>query len=365
MKIKIQGFLYQMHSWAKVNYSIGEALAKLGHEIHLVPTDTDKPCHLPEHLKQYERKIPEGVYDLQFGYTALLNANAYFQNGSKNRFLTWASEFAGRNVLPQGFAKYYRLVDKILAPSTFCKQIFVDGGVPQDHVVVVPHGINLDEPKTAYPLKTKKKYKIGMIIGQPHKRKNIANAFKAFGQAFNKNDDVCLVAKIATQNNLKGASFEINFKEMYNNFKKDFPNHAEIELITDYVENINEIYNACDIIFTMSNCEGYYMVGLEGLNAGKLNIAPRHGGQLDFLNNNNNSLLIDTKIVRAPRDYMYWQPSFFGEMGSPDIEHAIYLLRYSYENYDQIIEKFMPNIIETRNKYTWESAAKQILGLCT
>ena len=352
-----------MHSWAKVNYSIGEALINLGHDVELIPTDADKPCHLPERLKQYERKVPEGMYDLQFGYTALLNANAYFQSGNKNRFLTWAYEYGGKNVLPAGFAKYYKFIDKILAPSNFCKQIFIDGGVPAEVIVAVPHGINLDEPKTVYPLKTKKKYKIGMIIGQPHKRKNLANAFKAFGQAFNKNDDICLVAKIASKNNIKGSSFEINFNEMYNNFKKDFPNHAEIELITDYVENINEIYNACDTIYTLSYTEGWYLPGLEGINAGKLNIAPRYGGQLDFLNDNN-SLLIDIEIVRAPKDHLYWTPSSFAEHSNPNIKHATQLLRQSYEQYDRLMSKFMPNIIETRNKYTWENAAKQILELC-
>lgn len=363
MKIKIQGFLYQNHSWAKVNYSIGEALIALGHEVHLIPTDADKPCHLPERLKQYERKIPEGQYDVQVGYSAMLNANAYWNNGTKNRFLIWSYEYQGQGVLPPGFAKYHKLVDKILAPSTFAKNIFVENGVPQDRVVVVPHGINLDEPKTKYPLKTKKKYKIGMIIGQPHKRKNITNAFKAFGQAFSRSDDICLVAKIAIDNNRKGSAFEIDFKEMYNNFKKDFPNHAEIELITDYVENINEIYNVCDSIYTLSHAECFLMPSLECLNAEKLNIVPRYGGQLDFLNDNN-SLLIDTEIGRAPKDHLYWTPSSFAAHGIPNIKHAAQLLRQSYEQYDLLMEKFMPNIIETRNKYTWESVVKQILSIC-
>ena len=123
------------------------------------------------------------------------------------------------------------------------------------------------------------------------------------------------------------------------------------------------LYNACDSVFTMGNCEGFNMIALEILACNKLNIAPRYGGQIDFLNDNN-SLLIGGKIVRAPREYMYWASSSYAQMFEPSIEEAVSALVKSYKEYDSLIDNFTLNIFETKNKYTWGNVALQIEGIC-
>lgn len=365
MRIKIQQFLFgKSYSWSIVGQNIGRSLINLGHNVEFVSTDGVVDKYVPNDLKPYIKKLPTGKYDAQISYTAMINFHSYLSHGDKNRFGIFAFEFNGKNVLPEGFAKHYKFTDKMLPPSEFCKDVFVNGGVPSDHQVVVPHGINLADydDKEKLPLRTNKKYKIGLIIGQPHGRKNIPGALRAFGEAFTKNDDVCLVAKVLLDNKTDH-QFCIDFISEFKSFKRKYPNHAEIELITGFVPNMIHLYNACDSVFTMSNCEGFYMPGLEIIGCNKLNIAPRYGGQLDFLNDNN-SLLIGGEIVRAPKKYMYWASSSYAEMFKPSIEEAVGALRKSYNEYDELMEKFMPNILETKNKYTWDNVAKQIIELC-
>lgn len=366
VRVKIQQFLFgKNHSWSLVGKNIGRSLLKLGHDVHFVSTDGIDEKYIEEDLKPHIKSEPTGTYDIQISYTAPHNFINYLSSnyGSKNRFGIWAYEFGGF-VLP-GFAKYHTFVDRILPPSNFCKEVFKTNGFPEGKMQVIPHGIHLSDYENVepYKLKTKKKYKIGVVLGQPHLRKNIPGVFETYGRAFKKTDDVCLVLKIALSNK-SDQQFNADFHKIYDNFKHKFKSeHAEVEVITDFIPNMAELYVACDSIFTMTNGEGFYMPGLECLGARKLNICPKYSGQLDFLTDDN-ALLIDTEMVRAPRNYLYWSNQPIGEMGRPSVAQAAELLRKSYEEYDQLMNKFMPSIEETRAKYTWDNAVKTILSLC-
>src|SRR5690606_31517781 len=125
--------------------------------------------------------------------------------------------------------------DQILPPSNFAKQVFIDSGIPDKHMTVIPHGINFEHVETAVPysLKTKKNNKILSVVAQIHRRKNLAGMLDMYGKAFTKNDDVCLVLKI--QDRPPKQAFELSFNQVFKNFKNKFPQHAEIEIIREFV----------------------------------------------------------------------------------------------------------------------------------
>lgn len=378
MKICWFGFLSKNFSWSIVAQNLCREFIKMGHRVDLFSTNGN--LYFPEDLKPYfkgfieenthldgdkyvdliESKLDKN-YDMQLSYTALKNFAHYFIRGDKNRFGIWNYE---TTVLPKSFAKHYKNVDKMLPSSQFSKKIFTDNGIPEDHQVVIPHGIYPDRFKNVekFKLKTNKKYKILVNIAQPHLRKNIPNVFKAYGQAFNRNDDVCLVLKVAKKSP-QAVVDSVPFDEIYRDFCREFKNHAEIEVIDYFINDIESLYIACDIVFSMSHAECFWMPGLEGFGANKLVIAPRYGGQLDFMNEQN-SLLIDGKEIRADLRMQYWEPSPYAKMFYPDVNKAANLLKEAVTNYQDYINKFVPNIQELVPEYTWESAAKKIIKLC-
>lgn len=358
MKVKIQGFLGRNHSWSIVQQNIARALVKRGHDVHLCSTNGYEL--FPEDLRSFIKDKVDSKYDCQISYTAPHNIPIYLGHGRKNRFNIWCYEWP---IIPSYMIKYYGYCDKVLPPSIFAKDCFINSKVPEGKIEVVPHGINLEDfqNKNKYPLKTKKKKIILVCIGQPHKRKAIPDIFKAYFEAFTKNDDVCLVAKIS-KSPIK-QKFEIDPVAVYNTIRSKYKNPAEVELITDHVPNIVELYNASDIVYTLSHCEGYYLPGHEALAAHKLNIAPRYGGQLDFLNDNN-SLLVEGSIVRAPGDYQYWESSLYNQHFQSNIQNAVLKLKQAVFEYDDLMKKFSPNIISTIKNYTWESTVQKIEGLC-
>jgi hypothetical protein len=372
MKVKLTQFLGANHSWAVVGWGISEALVELGHEIHLFSTDGIK--HLPEKLKPYligytelnkPEKIygrtPDSDYDCQISYTAMKNFPYYLSNGSINRFGVWIYEWSGYNILPVGFAKNYKYCDKILSPSNFGKKIYIDSGVPADHVVVIPHGITEKDYRNPnqFELKTNKRFKICSNIAQNHTRKYIPGLLDAYGKAFTKKDDVCLILK--TTFKPAKAPFEISVKDCLNEFYKKYKDHADLIIITDFIDNMADLYNACDAIFTMSHCEGFYFPGLEGLALGKLSIAPNHGGQLDFLNSSN-SLLVEGKEVRADPKSMYWINNNNAKWFQPSIDDAVDKLRFAYQNFESINAKIDKEQI--LKEYNWISITKRIIELC-
>jgi glycosyltransferase involved in cell wall biosynthesis len=360
MKVCFHQFLGQNHSWSIVGQNLARAMVAGGHEVHL--SSTNGYQYFPEDLRPHVKSQLDSNYDLQLSYTAMHNFPRYLSHGNRNRFGIWNYE---TTILPPGFAKYHKFTDCFLPSSNFSRDIFARNGVPTDRMVVVPHGIDLTQFQTSnriYPLKTSKKYKILANIAQPHVRKNLPGLFRAFGQAFTKQDDVCLVAKVV--NKKPGAAFEVSFAEIFETFKKQYPQHAEVEVISNFIPDISELYRACDIVFSMTHAECFWLPGLEAFAAGKVVVVSNYGGQLDFMNSGN-SLLVNGKIVRAPKNMQYWVASPYAEMFEPSIDEAASQLKYAVQHYDELVKSFLPSMQATAAQYTWNATRDQIVNLCT
>lgn len=369
MRIKIQQFLFgKCHSWSVVGQNLGRALIKLGHTVEFISTDGKQDKYIPEDIRIFVRDEPKGEYDCQISYTAPHNWPSLLRWGKKNKFAIWNYEYNNRDVkskmLLPGFGKYAKATSLVLPSSNFTKEVFLNTGVPEDKMRVIPHGINLEDFVTRNPwkLNTKKNKKILLNIAQPHRRKALPLALKAFGKAFTKNDDVVLVAKVFKQNNA-GQQFDVDFNGIFKTFETKFPKHAEVEFVYSYVQNIADIYTACDINYSATYAECWHLPSLEAFAAGIVNVVPRYGGQLDFCSDDN-SLLIDGNVVRAPRDHQYWTFNPFAVHFEIDTDDAAQKLQKAVSDHDSLKNKFAANMQETAAKFTWESAAQKILDLC-
>ncbi len=357
MRICFEQFLGQNHSWAIIGQSLAREFIKKDWEVHLKSTDGIE--HFPKDLLPNLTTKLEPNYDAQISYTCMKNFGTYLSHGSKNRFGIWCYEWPK---IPPGFIKYYKFADKILAPSNFARDIFIENKVPEDRVVTLPHGIDLSlySNEEKYKLKTTASKKILVNIGQPHLRKNIAGMLDAYGRAFNKKDDVCLVAKISSKK--MEHQFDVNINQIMADFKRKYPQHAAIELITNYVPNIVSLYNACDIVYTLSFSECFYLPGLEAFAKNKLVISPRYGGQLDFLNDKN-SLLIDGKLIQAEARMQYWESNIRNTVFSSNLDDAASKLQMAIQDYDKLMTEFKPSMQGIVEKYTWPNVTDKIIEM--
>jgi glycosyltransferase involved in cell wall biosynthesis len=376
VKISWIGFLGKNHSWSIVGQNLTREFIKQGHQVDLFSTNGIKffPDDLKPYLKGYSDevkdnpqrsdlqgllidKVMDKKYDMQLSYTALKNFMYFFNRGDSNKFGIWNYE---TTVLPYGFAKYVNHVDYLLPSSNFSKKVFLDNGIREEKQKIVHHGIHLDRFKSMgkFPLKTKKKYKILANIAQPHVRKNIPGLLNAYGLAFTSSDDVCLVLKIVKNNNA-GVSFDDIFKNWKNNFKS----HGEVEIIDFFIDDIEPLYNACDVVITTTLAECFWMPGLEGFAANKIVVAPRYGGQLDYMNDEN-SILIDGKEIRAPIPMQYWEQSVYAKAFEPDVNICAAKLKDLINNYGDYHKAFSPKMQEILPDFTWDKVSKDIIKLC-
>lgn len=373
MKILIRQFLGKNHSWSVCGWGITKSLIQSGHSVDLF--STDGITHLPNELKpnligyveeqnngKLYGKLPDAKYDCQISYTAMKNFPVYLANGNKNRFGIWCYEWSGKNVLPNGFAKNYKSCDKILAPSNFAKSIFLDSGVPENIIEVIPHGIGEEYTNNStIDLPTKKSFKLLANIAQNHKRKNISGLLEAYGKAFTNKDDVCLFLK--AKDKPSKMPFDVSLNECIKKFKQKYPNHAELKLLSDFIPDISALYRSVDATFTMTHCEGFYFPGLESIVSGKLSIAPNWGGQVDFLNSDN-SLLIDGREERADPTSMYWESKNNAIWFRPSIDDAVEKLRFAKENHDKINKNIESTRQQLYNDYCWINIVNKILKMC-
>lgn len=376
MKILIRQFLGKNHSWAHVGWNLATAFIKKGHRVDLFSTDGIE--HLPAHLRSnligyWEEnhpeklfgRLPDPVYDCQLSYTMMRNFPTYLANGTKNRFGIWSYEWRGPNVLPDGFAKHYKSCDKLLPPSTFSKDGFMESGVPSGAMEVVPHGVSerFITGTDVYPLKTDKKFKVLCCIAQPHERKNIPGILEAWGRAFTNQDDVVLVMKVVQKNATN--PMEVNFSESLKSFKKKYPKHAEILVLKDFIDDISPLFRACNAFLSLSLAECFLIPALEALVSKKITIVSAKGGQSDFCNASN-SLLVPGKDARANPRGMYWNNGSKNNaiVFQPDIDAASELLRQAHREEQILLQKFAPEFEKIRQEYTWDNAAQKVLDLC-
>jgi glycosyltransferase involved in cell wall biosynthesis len=371
MKVSWCGFLGKSHSWSEVAKGISRSIKNQGHEIDLF--STNGIIYLPEDLKQnikgYTLENETDIvgskldtnYDIQLTYTCIKNSH-YLSNGNKNRFLIWCYEFNGKSPLPPGFAKYHNNTDLILPPSQFAREVFLNSGIPDNKMKVIPHGINYKDLQEAIPykFKTNKNTKIGVILGQIHRRKNLTGLLDMYGKAFSSKDDVCLVLKI--QDRPATHVFELNFKDVFADFKNKYPKHAEVEIIREFIPNMYDFYSSCNIVFSASNCESFGMTQLESFVLGLINITPNYGGYLDFLNDQN-SLLIDGKMFNVPANYLYWQQRTGLQAFQPDISDGVDKLRFAVANKEKLLEQYKPYAAKVKENYDWDHITKNILAL--
>jgi glycosyltransferase involved in cell wall biosynthesis len=369
----VKQFLGKSHSWSVTGWGLAGAL-KQNHDVHLFSTNGLEyfPKHLRPNLIGYVNedkplevfgRLPDKEYDMQISFTTMKNFGHYLKSGNKNRMGIWSFEWSGKNILPTGWAKHHIYCDHLITHSQFAKKVFLDSGIPEDKVKVIPLGIDAEQYRgtSTIQLPTKKKFKILANIAQTHLRKNIPGLLTSFARSFTIDDDVVLILK--AKHKEPKLQFEVSLNQCLSDINKQYPRHAEIKIYNEFLDDISALYRSVDCIFTMSHAECFYMPGIEALASGKINIAPQACSQIDYLNDDN-ALLIDGKDERARPESMYWESKPNAIWFQPDIDDAIDKLRYAYQNYEALNKKLEGQREMILTKYSWQTIAGQMMELC-
>jgi glycosyltransferase involved in cell wall biosynthesis len=311
-----------------------------------------------------------GSFDLDLTYTVPQNFPQRFLSSSKCKMAIYAYE---SSIMPEHWSKFYHLVDYILPPSKYVADMMERNGCPKDKIVVVPHGVDTElfNPDAApLPVNTSKKVKF-LCVAEPHYRKQLDKLLKVYCENFTCDDDVCLVLKTKIfKNKEKKKEFEMDLvpviKQLQKKYGKKMP---EVKIISKRLNNIAGLYTACDAFVLMTASEGWGVPYLEALACGIPVIAPRFGGQLQFLNDSN-ALLTACSTRRARKQEQYWGAHPKATVGNPDekefgkaMVNVYQALQGKDEQLYKQIERNIKNGLEDANNLTWKNAMQQIINL--
>jgi glycosyltransferase involved in cell wall biosynthesis len=362
LNIRSKSFLGTHHSWAVTMRHLLTQFQNKGHKLYL--TSTNGKDLMPESLlARLDRDL--ATPDIDICYTLPRNFKERFKPKSKLKLAIYNYE---STILPKMWLSDIRYVDYVLPSSNFSKEVFVNSGWPEEKCIIVPHGIVRTSPEAwdavkPYEFKNKKTFRF-LNVSIPHYRKNIDLLVDCYYKTFSGEDDVCLVLKTSLAKPKQ--RFEVDVAQVIRDAQakhKDRPGGLpHIEIIQNRVEDMNSLYKACDVVVSATSSEGFGLPLLEALDVGKLVIAPRCTGQLDFLNDNN-SLLVDVKEIDAGSKYQYWIESPGAKIYLPIADYLSQAMLMAYRNHAVISHKFRPEAERVCQEFTWEKAADKILSL--
>ena len=174
-------------------------------------------------------------------------------------------------------------VDEIWVPSSWLKECYVQSGVPEAKVVVVPNGVDaavFRPDGERFPLKTAKGCKF-LFLGGTIQRKGIDLLLDAYVRRFRASDDVCLVIK-EQGGGIYGAP---GLAETLGKLRQDDPTGPEIEYLTgDLTESeVAALYRSCDVLTAPYRGEGFGLPIAEAMASGLPVIVTAAGGARDFV----------------------------------------------------------------------------------
>ncbi|MCK4836001.1 MAG: glycosyltransferase family 4 protein [Candidatus Aminicenantes bacterium] len=234
--------------------------------------------------------------------------------------------------IPQNWVYRFNQLSEIWVPNVFNYKVFERSGVKKDRIFIIPSPIDsgFGSDDTVFQFKTRKKFVFLSLFNYSARiRKGLDILLRAYTKTFNQHDDVCLVIKSNTSRDTLDEEF---------NLSGSIPEIEVVNCVLDKKE-LGALFRAAHCFIMPSRGEGIGRPYLEAMKAGLPIIATGWGGHCEFLSDNN-SFLIQYKLVDVDRDDYIRYPGFYGSRwAEPDLEDLKKNMLQVYNDYGYALKK--------------------------
>lgn len=258
-------------------------------------------------------------------------------------------------------------VDQVWVPSGIVREMFVESGVSDSKVKVVPHGVRQDlfhPGARRLGLPTNRQFRF-LYVGGSLPRKGLDILVRAYADAFSATDDVSLVIKESRAGGLYGDRL---LDPLVDSLRRN-PGCPEIlrldAELTD--KDLAGLFCACDAYVQPYRGEGFGLPILEAMAAGLPVVVTAGGASDDFVRDDIGYRIPSRRtalpgFLRSELDLCgggWWL--------EPDYDSLVDLLRHVFEKRDEASSKGRTASEHVRRGWTWKGAAgvatREILGL--
>lgn len=358
MKILFKGpFLEGKTGYAILGRQLALALDSLGVDLYCLHTgalfrkeiQSDNP-RLDSLIKR-TLNTPGLNPDVAINLGVPLTLATHFIHGKKRICYT----FWEASKLPDTWTENFNIFDQVWTPSKWGRQMFIDSGVKEELIRIVPGGVDrrLFNPyvKPFESIKRRKTFKF-LCLGKWERRKGQEELLRAFREEFGDNQYVELL--LQTQN-IFIQDFSINLELRKLGYaKEELKNVRFLRGFLPY-EELPRLYASVDCFVIPTRGEGWCLPLIEAMSSGLPSIATGCTAQLDYMTPENSYILRHKGLVDAiePR----WDIFFKGtKWYEPDYNHLRELMRYVYEHKEEA-SKVGIRASQDMKKWSWESAA--------
>jgi len=249
----------------------------------------------------------------------------------QNRLLAGEFEYSGvqfpgidPRVIRQEEREYAE-ADVITVPSDFAKQSFLEMGFPEDRVVVIPYGVNLQR---FHPVAKREAGKfVALFVGYASVRKSVPRLLEAFEAVRHPDKSLLLVGQVSPE----------------------VRRHVTAAVKTGHVlslghmpqERLKEVMSRASVLVLPSIEDGYGLVMSQAMACGTTVVASTHTGATMLITHGENGLIVpagDTGAITAALQCLADDPELVEKLGAAALERA-------------------------RSLGGWETYADKILGL--
>ena len=334
IEARLRGHFYESSGYSKVNRNLAISLYRNGLNVEIEPISVSN-----NDMNEIEAKVFSFLRKPNSNKAILIDSVIPTQGSPLTDGYSILYTTSESSQVPKQFIDTANLYNEVWVTSNFVKNSFRSSGCNKKITVVHPivNKSSYNENVIPYLFRPALRSFVFLSVLTWDYRKGSDALLRAYKHSFSKKDDVSLVLLISEKS--KSAQKQIR-KEIFAILGEEGP-HVAIctKHIPEYM--LPSFYKACNVFVLPSRGEGFGLTYCESSLCGLPVISTNYGGQLDFLNIENSTLVdVDSFDFAKNTGIHYWDNQPFPSLKSDKFIASLGdSMRFVMENYEKAKSK--------------------------